>query len=405
MSRTDDRRSAISIPLGALPGDVIELAITSLAAGGDGVGRDVGGRVTFVPRTAPGDRVRARITKTTASFAHAELLEVIEPSQQRVEPPCPHFELGCGGCAWQHVDRDEQLRAKQAIVHGALRRLSALEIHPIANPAPPYGWRRRARFHVAGGRAGLYAHGTNRVLPIDHCPQLDPRLDAAYAQVRAATPPDGELALVIGEAGDVAVGVQKPWRGADKLVGRAGVRGVVTPDGKHGNPLVELEPALAIGPWDFAQASAAGNAAMIEIVRRAVGKGPGKLVELHAGAGNFTRAFFLDDWDVRASDVAAPPGKSLAHFEVGPAAAVLARMTGPVDVLVLDPPRTGAAECIEGIAKLAPRVVVYISCDPATLARDVERLVDYRATDAWPIDLMPQTAHVEVVLRLERTGA
>src|SRR5689334_24271210 len=95
--------------------------ITALAAGGDGLGRDAGGRVTFVPRTAPGDRVRARIVHATRSFARAELEEVLAASPARVAPPCPHFVAGCGGCAWQHVARPAQLAAKQAIIAGALR--------------------------------------------------------------------------------------------------------------------------------------------------------------------------------------------------------------------------------------------------------------------------------------------
>ena len=404
MSRTDDRRSAISIPSGPLAGDVIEVEVTALAAGGDGVARDANGRVTFVPRTAPGDHVRARIVKTTSSLAHAELVEVTTPSSFRVEPPCPHFELGCGGCVWQHVSRDEQLRAKQTIVSGALRRLAKLDLHPIRDPAPPYGWRRRARFHVASGRVGLYAQGTHRVLPVDHCPQLEPKLDAAYGAVCAATPPDGELALVLGQAGDVAVGVQKPWKAGEQLVGRAGIRGVVTADARYGTPLVEIEPALSVEPWDFAQASAAGNATLIDVVRGAVGKGPGRLVELYAGGGNFTRAFLVDDWDVVASDAVAPARTLPVKFIVGEAADVLEKNLGKIDVLVLDPPRTGAAQCLDAIARLAPPKIVYISCDPSTLARDAERLVaaGYHATDAWPVDLMPQTSHVEVVLRLVR---
>lgn len=405
MSRTDDRRSALTIPMGALPGDVIDLEVTALAAGGDGVARDTGGRVTFVPRTAPGDHVRARIVKTTSSLAHAELVEITQPSPSRVEPPCPHFELGCGGCAWQHVARDEQLRAKQTIVSSALRRLAKLDLHPIRDPAPPLGWRRRARFHIAGGRVGLYAQGTTRVLPIDHCPQLEPKLDAAYATVRAASPPDGELALVLGQGGEVAIGVQKPWKLGEKLLGRADIKGVVTTDAKYGTPAIEIEPALNVEPWDFAQASAAGNQTLIEIVRGAVGKGPGRLVELFAGNGNFTRAFIVDDWDVVASDAVAPSTKTLpVKFIVGEAADVLEKNLGKIDVLVLDPPRAGAPNCIDAIAKLAPPKIVYISCDPATLARDAERLVaaGYHATDAWPVDLMPQTAHVEVVLRLVR---
>ena len=405
MSRTDDRRSALTIPIGPLAGDVIELEVTALAAGGDGVARDAGGRVTFVPRTAPGDHVRARIVKTTSSLAHAELVEITQPSPSRVEPPCPHFELGCGGCAWQHVARKDQLHAKQTIVSSALRRLAKLDLHPIRDPAPAYGWRRRARFHIAGGRVGLYAQGTNRVLPIDHCPQLEPKLDAAYATVRAASPPDGELALVLGQGGEVAIGVQKPWKLGEKLLGRADIRGVVTTDAKYGTPAIEIEPALNVEPWEFAQASAAGNAMLIDVVRGAVGKGPGKLVELFAGNGNFTRAFIVDDWDVVASDAVAPSTKTLpVKFIVGEAADVLEKNLGQIDVLVLDPPRAGAASCIDAIAKLAPPKIVYISCDPATLARDAERLVavGYHATDAWPVDLMPQTAHVEVVLRLVR---
>jgi 23S rRNA (uracil1939-C5)-methyltransferase len=405
MSRTDDRRSALSIPLGPLTGDLIEVDVTGLAAGGDGVARDAGGRVTFVPRTAPGDRCRVRITKTTSSLAHAELLEVIQPSEHRIDAPCPHFELGCGGCAWQHVKRDEQLRAKQTIVSGALRRLAGLDLHPIKDPAPSYGWRRRARFHVANGRIGLYALGSKRVLPIDHCPQLEPALDAALQAIRAASPPDGELAMLLGETGQIAIGVQQPWKPGEKLVGRAGIVGVVTKDARYGQPLLEIEPALAIEPWEFAQASLSGNAMLIDVVRGAVGKGPGKLVELYAGAGNFTRAFLVDDWDVVASDAVAPTTRTLpVKFIVGEASDVLEKNLGKIDCLVLDPPRTGAAECIEAITKLAPPKVVYISCDPATLARDAEKLVaaGYQATDAWPVDLMPQTAHVEVVLRLVR---
>ncbi|HWO25096.1 MAG TPA: TRAM domain-containing protein [Kofleriaceae bacterium] len=428
---------------GAGPGSVVELEITALAAGGDGVGRDAAGRVTFVPRTAPGDRVRARIVHATRSLARAELASVLAPSPARVPPPCPHFLAGCGGCAWQHVARPEQLAAKQAIVAGALRKLPGLTVHPIADPAPPLGWRRRARFHVAGGRVGLFALGTHRVLPIAACPQLEPALDAARAVVAAASPPDGELALLAASPGGApaaavgapacAVGVEAPWAGAARLVGRAGIRGVIAGGAAHGAPILELEPGLHAGPWDFAQASAAGNAALIARVLAAVGpppespespESPGsparpgarRLLELYAGGGNLTRALAAAGWDVLASDVApassspaspAPPAPLAPPppwaFERGTAADVLARAAGPFGAIVLDPPRTGAPDALDGILRHAPAVIVYVSCDAATLARDAARLVagGYRATDAWPIDLMPQTAHVEVVLRLE----
>jgi 23S rRNA (uracil1939-C5)-methyltransferase len=351
------------------------LDITALAAGGDGLGRDANGRVTFVPRTAPGDRVRVRIVKQTASFARGELVEIVTPSPDRVAPACEAFERGCGGCTWLHVARAAQLDAKHAIVAGALRKLDGLVVERIADPCPPLGWRRRARFHVANGVVGLYREGTHDIVPLTACPQLEPELAPVLA---TAHPPDGELVMLRGFRGDIAVGDDAPP--------------------------IELEPGLWTGARDFAQASAAGNAALVALVRAAVRTGPGAVLELYAGSGNLTRGLVANGWTVTATDVVAPPRHvDRAQFLVGPTAEVLARIDGLYDAIVLDPPRTGAAEAIAGIARLAPLSIVYVSCDPATLARDAAALVaaGYRADRAWPIDLMPQTAHVEVVLRLE----
>ena len=384
----------------------VELDITSLAAGGDGVGRDASGRVTFVPRTSPGDRARVRLVVEKASFARGELAAIVAPSPARVAPPCEHFVEGCGGCQWQHVARAAQLEAKQALVANALRHLPGLALEPSADPAPPYGWRRRARFHVAGGKVGLYALASHRVLPVARCPQLEPALDEALRVVAAASPPDGELALVRGHTGAIAVGVARSWRGAAALVGRAGIVGVVAGEDVHGEAVIEVEPGLSGGPWDFQQASQAGNAALAAAAVAALGtRSPlgSRLLELYAGAGNLTRALRAAGWDVIASDVARPPHPE-PGFEIGTAEEVLARVAGPLAAIVLDPPRTGAREAIAGIIRHAAPVIVYVSCDPATLARDAAQLVaaGYRAERAWPLDLMPQTSHVEVVLRLVR---
>ena len=134
-------------PVGAAASE-IEVDVTALAAGGDGVARDADGRVTFVPRSAPGDRVRVRIVKATKSFARGEVVDIVQASPSRVPPPCEYFVAGCGGCQWQHVDRTAQLAAKHALVAGALRKLPGLAIESVLAPAPAYGWRRRARFHV-----------------------------------------------------------------------------------------------------------------------------------------------------------------------------------------------------------------------------------------------------------------
>ncbi|HEY4179890.1 MAG TPA: TRAM domain-containing protein [Kofleriaceae bacterium] len=376
-----------------LSNEIRTLTVTALAAGGDGVARD-DGRVTFVPRTAPGDVVRVRLVQQTKSFARGQLVEIVTPSSARVAPPCPAFERGCGGCAWMHVSRAEQLAAKQAVVAGALRKLVGATLHPIADPAPALGWRRRARFHVQGGRVGLYRENSNDVLAIDACPQLEPVLDEKLREVSKGDVGRGESEVVMlrGYRGDVVVGF--------------GAR-------KADDPVIEIEPGLWGTAWDFAQASEAGNAKLIEIARAALGPGSGaQLLELYAGAGNLTRGFIADGWSVLASDVVAPQrapdvdAKQL-EYRTGAAADIVQRVVGEqraFDGVVLDPPRAGAAEAIDGIIAISPRVIVYVSCDPATLARDAERLVaaGYRATDAWPVDLMPQTSHVEVVLRLER---
>ena len=253
---------------------------------------------------------------------------------------------------------------------------------------------------------GLYAPGSRKLIRLTSCSQLEDGLDAAMALLFGSSLPDGEVAVVRGESGAVAIGIEKPWRAAGQLVGRADIVGVIAGDVTYGEPVIELEPGLWGGPWDFAQASLAGNRALVATARAALGVGPGTLLELYAGAGNVTRGFRDDGWVVTPSD-GALPAKPPAGFEVGAVGAVLERLATAgrtFDAIALDPPRTGAAEAIDGMLRLAPRTIVYVSCDPATLARDAERLVTagYRAERAWPLDLMPQTSHVEVVLRLSR---
>lgn len=390
------------------PAGEITFTIDSLAAGGDAVGRDANGRVTFVPLGAPGDQVRAQLTKQTKSFARGALIEVVTPSPDRVTPPCAAFLAGCGGCQWQHVSRGAQLAAKQAIVAAALRRVTT-NIAPIAAAAPDFGWRRRARFHVEQRKLGLYRSASHEILPLSACPQLEPALEAVLALLaeahRQAPLPDGEVALLVGHQGHIAIGVEKPWKGAAGFLKRPGVVGVHAGDTSYGNPVIEVEPGLFGSPWDFAQASAVGNAQLIALVGKAIGRGPGKLLELYAGAGNFTRGLIAAGWQVTPTD-AAPPPQPPPHFYVASADRAVEKFAtqGPFDALVLDPPRAGAPEAIEGIIKIAAKTIVYISCDPATLSRDAEKLVagGYRTERAWPVDMMPQTSHVEVVLKLTK---
>jgi 23S rRNA (uracil1939-C5)-methyltransferase len=381
-------------------GTVADVEITALAAGGDGVGR-VDGKVTFVAYTAVGDRVRARVVEGKAGWQRAEVVEVIAPSGDRVAPPCAVFGR-CGGCQWQHVARPAQLAAKQAIVAGALRKAIArgLEVAPILDPAPAYGWRRRARLHVAGGAVGFFAARTHAVVDAPACPQLDPALDRAVAAIRGARPPDGELDVAIGAGGDVVVATRAAWPDAAAVVGTAGIVGVEAGGAAHGTVELELEPGLWARASDFAQASAAGNAVLVAEVVRALGPARGALLELYAGGGNFTRALVAAGWDVTAADVVAPRRPIAgARWLTASATDAVSHLAGQTFAAVLlDPPRTGAPEVAPALAALAPHVV-YVSCDPATLGRDLER-IQLAPRRALPLDLMPQTAHVEVIATL-----
>lgn len=394
---------------------VIELEVTALAAGGDAVGRDATGRVTFVAGAAPGDRIRARIVETHRSFARGELVEVLVASPARVAAPCPLAAARtCGGCPWMHVSAEAQLAAKQELAAGALRKLIArgLALAPPRAPVLPLRWRRRARFHIGGGAIGLDAPRSRRITDIAVCLQLDARLEAALGEVRAALGPGfdgaGELHLALGHRGDVHVVLEAPVAAAvaDSLVGRAGIAGVVVPAHVAGAAAIEVEPGLVAPADAFAQASEAGNRALIAEVIAAVAPAPGlRVLELFAGSGNFTRPLVAAGAEVVAND-AREASIAGARFEVGPAAEVVKRLAHErFDVVLLDPPRTGARDAVTALAALAIPRVIYVACDAATLARDLEILdaAGWSPRRAQVLDLMPQTAHLEIVAVAERS--
>ena len=455
---------------GQQPGSVIvELSIHTLAAGGDGVGPDSTGRVTFVPNTAPGDRVRARITESRKSYARAELVEVLEPSAERVEPECPLFvEKRCGGCQWQHLDLAAQHLGKMAICRRELRRhiTAGMELRPIVAKVTPYKWRRRARLHWTRPRGaerafiGFFAPRSHDIVDIDACPQMERALLDALRLVRSELAPhlngSGEIEILAGHSGQAHISINgfcSP-KYASRLVGKSGLLGTIMgvtlhdSQGKYhsapppwrqrqkrprstkrplrrainadapasafrkslqwGKRSIALETRLRGRADMFAQASLAGNQALLDAVDQACGEREGKrVVEFHAGAGNLTRAIARGNpAEIVSTDRQRVPWNK--DLRLGPAADIAEDLMEDgyyFDIAVLDPPRTGAADLMEPLAELHPSRIVYVSCDPATLARDIDILVrnGYRAVSAQPVDLMPQTAHVEIVALLEAT--
>lgn len=392
----------------------VELTIESLGAGGDGIGRAADGRVVFVPFTAPGDRVRVRLVEERARFARGEIEVLLAPGPARVEPRCPVFGV-CGGCTWQHLDPEAQAAAKQAIVRNALARIGRLtELPPLTfTPSPaPYAHRGRARVRVERGGVGFRRRGSHAICAVSSCSLLAPPLDAALAALAAAPPrAGGEWELALGEGGAVRV--------APLAAG-----GVTDAGGLL--PLRAAGERLAISTGVFAQANALLLDALAEAVLAAAGHGATAL-ELFAGAGFFTLGLARRFAQVVAveSDPAATRDLARnvrdaglergsprrvrvveARVEAWLAAGEAARLAP--EAVVLDPPRGGVGRpAAETLARLDAGRIVYLSCDPATLARDLAVFAarGWRLAALHGFDLFPQTPHVELLALLVGAGA
>jgi 23S rRNA (uracil1939-C5)-methyltransferase len=352
----------------------VELRIDALAAGGDGVGRS-DGRVVFVPATAPGDRVQARVVSSRKRFSRARLERVIEPGPARRASPCPYADR-CGGCAWIHVSEDAQREARLSIVRDAFARIGGIrelpELEWLGSPRA-LGYRSRARVARANGRVGFRERGSREIVDVEKCAVLDAATQAELVRLRGETPPEF----------------------ADEVE----IRGFADRAGE-----------LRVGAGAFFQANAALWPDWSACVASACGSGT-LAVELYAGVGFYTvhlerefervicveRARSARDLEHNAPSVEVHATSVERFVELE-----LANLEP--DVVLLNPPREGAgALVIDGIAQCEPARIVYVSCDPATLARDASRLIDhYDVTRVVVIDALPQTHHVETMCTLSR---
>jgi len=379
---------------------VFELRIDSLAAGGDGVGRDADGRVVFVPFTAPGDRVRVRVVANRRSFVNAQVEELLDPGPSRTDPACGVFG-SCGGCAWQHIGYSEQLAAKANIVRDAFARIggfslpSDLEVTPSPSE---YGYRSRARVLVEGGRVGFRRRRSRAICATDRCPVLVPELQAELAEL-ARKPPEegGEWELSRGD--DVA-------------------RACALPDCDARPITLNVAGAnISVSPGVFTQS----NASLLEVLGRAVWSAAGKgalAFDLYAGAGFFTiglarsfeRVVAVESDRSATADLAANlRANGCRDVKVIDEALEDVLDGGDLaglrpDAVVLDPPRTGLSPgAADALADLCPRRIVYLGCDPATQARDARNIAGsgFELARIEAFDLFPQTPHVESLVVLD----
>ncbi len=392
----------------------LDVAITDVAAGGDGIGHAPNGRVVFVRGAIPGDEVAVEITDDRPRMVRGVVHEVLVPSDDRIEPPCPHVATGCGGCGWQHVSPEAQRRLKIRIAQESLRRIGRLDGTIEDGPAlPTRGFRTTVRCLVIGGKAAFRTRAGHDGVVVDSCLVAHPALEELIAEGHfgAATEVTLRVGVETGERlvrfapsvpADIALPPDVRVVGADAL--RKGRRSWFTDrvDGQQ----------FRISADSFFQTRTDGAAALVEAVRAAGGGmwGSGSLVDLYGGVGLFS-ACVGNEMTVTVVEsnraAAADARHNLSSLDAQIIRVAAQKWTpSAADIIVADPPRAGlGADVVRSIAATEAERLVLVSCDPASFGRDARLLADVglHRTATTAIDLFPQTPHVELVSRFERS--
>jgi 23S rRNA (uracil1939-C5)-methyltransferase len=419
----------------------VTLVIDAMSHGRYGIGRD-NGRVVMVPGTVPGDRVHARIAASKPGYDIAELMAVIAPAAERRDAPCPYVG-NCGGCSWQPIAYRAQLAAKSRNLEDSLRRIGKLEdftLHPIIAAPSEFNYRRRIQLRVdARKRLGFSPSASHEIVPIDACAiagdAINQALDPVGRGIRKSATIITEVEMVSGDERDqtaLVVHAAGPLAPADRqlfeqLIGSGAVRGIIvkasTERISFGNPRITavIEPGidLQIDADVFTQVNPAANRALVQrLIASGEFASDDHVLELYSGAGNFSFSIARRaaevvalEGDRHALEVARHNAQRLAVENIRWRAAALphdvaqlARNKGRFTKIVLDPPRAGAKGLDRELAALGAERILYVSCNPPTLARDLAALErrGYKLIEVQPVDLFPQTFHVETLALLKR---
>lgn len=427
---------------------MIELTIDRLTNGGRGCGR-YDGKTVFVPLTAPGDTVRCRIVTAKKRYAEAELVEVLSTAADRIAPVCAYFG-DCGGCQWQFLPYAAQLDAKVQIFTELLTRQAGIADVPLCAPlsAPdPWHYRGRAQFKCHATAAGLvigfYRRNSHHVVAIDTCPILADRLNQALAFLRQHLPSapaarqisqidvqvgaDGRLRAMLifqGEAPDRLLSFLAPLFAAEKIAlaiqyGHKKALQVAADEDDLFISVAEPPLALRYRAGGFVQVNQAQNRQLVAQVLRDAGDLRGRRVlDLYCGIGNFSlplarwagQVVGVEEYGPAIADAqrnATQARLDNCSFHARDAVGAATALWGDgFDLVLLDPPRSGAAEVVAELVRLCPPRIIYVSCDPATLARDLKVLIEggYRLVATRVVDMFPQTFHIESISLLERVA-
>jgi len=401
--------------------ETLDLDLTAMAHGGTALGRH-GRQVIFVPYAIPGERVRVQLVDEQARWAHAVPLEILEPSPHRVDPPCPYFGLDkCGGCQWQHIDYEAQVEYKRSVLVDQMARVGGLDVADLVEDpigaAQPWHYRNQVQFHVTpDGELGFLTLDMQRIIPVKECYIIEPLLDELWEALDMEWPQLYRLSLRCGAAtGDrLAIFELNEYEDFDVEVDFPVSAVLMLADGEvvvmMGDRFLTEHVAgrdYRISAGSSFPVNTGAAEALVAVARDYLApRGGETLLDLYCGVGLFGLALAPDVGRVvgiEADPAAAADcrfnaqGLEAASVIEGRVDDVLAGLQDPVDLALLSPTREGAGEAaIGGLARLAPERVLYVSSDPATLARDASRLAEagYRVARLQPVDMFPQTFHI-----------
>ncbi|HLB25656.1 MAG TPA: class I SAM-dependent RNA methyltransferase [Nitrospirota bacterium] len=388
--------------------------------GGLAIGR-FDGRVVMIKGAIPGETVEARVDTEKKDYWTATAVRVIEPSPDRVEPRSVYFGE-CGGCQLQHVSYARQVRMKEEILKNTLLRIGGIEAS-LSPPltGSPWNYRRRGRFKASRGKMGFFREKSREVVDVEHCSLMTDAVNAHYAKARELLRDADvrELQVSCGDDGCTALVMPYPGGMADRddMAGAlldAGFSGVLAETKaeplRYGKGYITLDLlglTFTVSPTSFFQSNWELNNALVRLVIETLKPLAGRrVVDLYSGAGNFALPAAREGALVTAVEEnpsAVADGRrnveinGLAGCDFVLSGADSFEMTGPVDVLIADPPRTGLAPgALDKMLALGPGRIVYVSCDPATLSRDLKKLTaGYEIESVRLVDFFPQTYHVE----------